>query len=63
MKIDSADYASRFAAAMPRLESTPDAEPDGDQDDGAAKVQRNAPAAQKVQATDPEMGTKVNLFA
>jgi len=62
MKIDSVDYASRYAAAMPRTESTPDVEPDADQDDRAAAVRR-APAAQKTEVTDPEMGTKVNLFA
>jgi hypothetical protein len=62
MKIDNTDMASRIPAAMPRVEKAPDAEPDGDQDDRAAKVQ-NAPAAQKIEASDPQMGTKVNLFA
>jgi hypothetical protein len=62
MKIESADYASRLAAAMPRADRAPEAEPDGDREEGVAAA-KNPPAAAKRQATDPEVGTKVNLFA
>ncbi len=66
MRIDSDNgqwqWAARNAMMSPRPETAIDREPDGDQDD-AKKAAPQPAQTLKINPTDEETGTKVNLLA